>query len=120
MTKSSFTERMRELIDASGKLHREIAVEVGYPRPNVISMIRTGCFKVPLEKVTPLARALGADPAFMLRLYLEEHEPERLEAIQGALGEILSANERELLAAIRRASNGRDPPASVVLPALLA
>lgn len=114
MTKGCFTERVSELIRASGKLQREIAQELGYSHANLVSMINRQRVKVPREKVPALARALGADPALMVRLYMEEHELEQLEAIRSALGEILSEDERRVLKIFRRVAGGRDLPADAL------
>lgn len=69
------------LIDASPKTLRQIADEVGFPKPNVISMIRTGDTKVPVARAASLAIALGADPRDMLVRVLREQQPETWDAI---------------------------------------
>ena len=59
---------LTKAIDLSGLTHREVAGAVGYPKPNIISMMQFGQTKVPLEKVPVLARALGVDPAQLTRI----------------------------------------------------
>src|SRR6202051_1152482 len=57
------------------KTQREIAQEAGYETPNIISMIKRGESRVPLEKIPLLAKALGVDPAHMFRLAMEQYWP---------------------------------------------
>ncbi len=94
---------------ASRKTLREIAEEIGYSRPNILSNMRTGVTKLPLTKVMPMAKALGVDPMHLLRLALEEYAPETLEAIETIAGSVVTENEREMLTLIRRASEDVDP-----------
>ena len=42
-------------VAASGKSEEQIAKEVGYAKPNVITMIREGTAKLPVNKVNALA-----------------------------------------------------------------
>src|SRR5271168_2244911 len=55
------------------KTQREIAQEVGYETPNIISMFKRGESKLPLNKIPLLSKALGVDPAHMFRLALEQY-----------------------------------------------
>ena len=52
----------------------EIAEEAGLVNPNMITMIKSGSTKLPLDRVPALAKALEGDPALMLRLALEQGE----------------------------------------------
>ena len=49
-----------------------IAAEAGFVNPNIVSMLKSGSSKLPLDRVPSLARALGCDPAYLLRLTLEQ------------------------------------------------
>ena len=49
------------------KTQREIAAEIDYDKPNMISMFKRGEARVPLDKIPLLAKALGVDPAHMFR-----------------------------------------------------
>ncbi|MGR3271504.1 hypothetical protein [Thalassococcus profundi] len=42
MTDSPTARLIAEAIDASGKTQREIANEIGFERPNVVSMLKSG------------------------------------------------------------------------------
>jgi hypothetical protein len=58
------------------KSQREIAAEVGYDRPNIISMIKNGVTALPLDRVPAFAKALDVDPRHLFRLALEQNHPE--------------------------------------------
>jgi hypothetical protein len=92
-----------------GKTQRQIAIEVGYHRPNMISMMRHGEVKVPIDKVPALARALNMDPAFLMRLTLQQYWPKSAEAIAHVFGSILTRNEVKMLEVIRSATSNSDP-----------
>lgn len=107
---ATVAEYISRQIDACGKSQAQIAREVGYERPNLISMIKSGQAKLPVQKVPAFARALGVDPAFLFRLVVSEYMPAMLEVI----GEIEGAtpvtrNERGILEAIRKLSKNADP-----------
>ena len=59
------------------KTQREIAAEIDYDKPNMISMFKRGEARVPLDKIPLLAKALGVDPAQMFRVALEQYWPDR-------------------------------------------
>jgi transcriptional regulator with XRE-family HTH domain len=86
-----------KLLEDSGKTQREIAIEMGFPKPNVLSMIKLGQTKLPLDKAAALAIACGADPVFLIRLALSEYHPNVWHTLVSALGEPLTKNERSLL-----------------------
>jgi plasmid maintenance system antidote protein VapI len=82
MPKSTIAEHIDKLIVRSSKTQREIALEIGYERPNIITMFKQGRTKVPIEVVPRLAKALDEDPAFLLRMALREYMPEVLKVIE--------------------------------------
>ena len=65
-----------------GKSAVDIAQEAGYGKPNIISMLRTGVTKLPLDRVPAMAKALNADPVTLMRLCMEEYMPEVYEILQ--------------------------------------
>ena len=73
---NTVTEFLKEHIEACGKTHREIAAEVGLDSINMVSMMKTGDTKVPVERARMLARAVGADEAEMLVIVLQTYYPE--------------------------------------------
>jgi transcriptional regulator with XRE-family HTH domain len=93
------------------KTQREIAAEIGYDKPNLISMFKRGETKVPLEKIPALAKALGADPGHLFRLALAQYWPGAEAVIERIFGCIATRNEeRILLRKWRAATDGLDPP----------
>jgi transcriptional regulator with XRE-family HTH domain len=54
----------------------DIALEMGYSRPNYFLMILNGDTKLPLDKVQALAKALQVDVKLLFRLALEAQSPE--------------------------------------------
>ena len=70
-------------------------------------MIKQGQTKLPVNKVGPLAKALGIDPVHLLRLTLQEYMPETWDAIQDVVGQsLVSAGEKKLLDELRAALGG--------------
>lgn len=107
--KPTVAEYLSAQIALCEKSQRDIATEIGYENPNVVSMLKTGQTKVPMNKVGPLAKALGLDPVFVLRLTMQEYLPETWEAIESAVkGTLLTANELELIRMYREISDNTD------------
>src|ERR1035441_9580889 len=70
------------------KTQREIAAEIGYAKPNIVSMFKRGECKVPLEKIPALAKALGVDPAHLFRLGFEVDWPNLAGVIEEGVGRL--------------------------------
>ena len=68
----------------------ELADELGTMKPSMITMMRCGQVKLPLEQIPTIARALNVDPAFMLRKALAEYMPEVFEVMIETFGKPLS------------------------------
>src|ERR1700674_5610566 len=101
-------------IDAlkGAKTQREIASEIGYDRPNMISMFKRGESKVPFEKIPALAKALKVDPAHLFRLALEQSWPgmhDTIDQIFGSLSAASSNEEEIILTKWRAATANKDP-----------
>jgi transcriptional regulator with XRE-family HTH domain len=106
-----FAVYLARLIELSPKSQRQIATEIGYPKANIITMFKQGTTRVPYEKIPALARALGVDPAEMLRRAVREYAPETLDAIEEATGNVLTANERKVVRILRESCEGGVVPA---------
>lgn len=110
MKKPTVAELLTRKIGESGKTQKEIAIEIGYENPNIITMFKTGDTKLPLPVVGPMARALAIDPVYLLKLVMSEYMPETYLAVEHALGAtILTDNERELLDEFRRHTAETNP-----------
>ncbi|SFQ68761.1 Transcriptional regulator, contains XRE-family HTH domain [Roseivivax halotolerans] len=84
MTHSPTARLIADALDASGKTQREVAEEVGFPRQNVISMLRSGEMRLPIERAPALAHALGIDEKTLIRTAMTEYMPETWNALTGA------------------------------------
>lgn len=105
---SRFLALMNALLDLSDKSNKGIASAMGYEKPNLISMFRSGTLKVPLAKIPALAKALHTDPAHMLKLALEDYAPEVAEALDEHAG-LATKAERKVMAQFRQANKGKNP-----------
>lgn len=95
-----------ERIDYCEKRQNQIAREVGFDKPNMISMIRSGATKLPISKVPAMARAIAVDPMELLVRCLKEYQPENWAAIEPLLELGLSPDERRLVQALRVSVGG--------------
>lgn len=106
--KLTVAEYITQQIALSEKSQKQIADEVGYDKPNVVTMIKQGKTKLPINKVGPFARSLNVDPAYLLRLVMSEYMPDTWSAIESLIGESLIAKEEiALLNVIRSVTNGQ-------------
>ncbi len=80
------------------KTQREIAAEIGYDKPQVLSMYKRGEAKVPLERLPAIARALNIDLALLFRSGLEQWWAGEQEALNQMFFErVVTKKEREQL-----------------------
>jgi transcriptional regulator with XRE-family HTH domain len=92
------------------KTQSEIAAQAGFINPNMITMIKQGSSKAALDRIPALARALECDPAYLMRLALEQAVGQTAAAaVTEIFGTPVTANERGWVEAIREASGNSDP-----------
>lgn len=85
-------------INNSQKTQRQIALEIGYTKPNIITMFKQGATKLPLDKIGSLAKALEIAPDDLFFKVMSEYMPETFEALSPFLcGQMLSKDELEML-----------------------
>lgn len=101
-------EYLAKAIELSNKSQREIAQAAGYAKPNVLSMMKLGQTKIPIDKVPALARACGVDPSAFMRIVLREYLPETWAVINETVGEPLTRNERRLVETYREVAPDGD------------
>lgn len=88
----------------------EIAAAAGFVHPNMVSMIKSGASKLPLDRVPSMAVALECDPAYLMRLALEQSIGKTATAaVLEAFGTPVTQNELGWLEEIREASDNTDP-----------
>ena len=98
-------------VSTTSMTQREIATAVGFKNQNMITMIKQGTAKLPLDRVPQMAKVLEVDPAFLFRLALEQfYEPSAVKMLNAVLDAPLSKNERAILNHIRE--RGNDPELS--------
>lgn len=89
--------------------NEELAEKLGYSRPNIISMWRTGRTRIPLDRLTPLSKILKVDISFLLPLWVEQYGGgEVYAAVMKALNNTVSADEAKLVKAAREVTKGRE------------
>ena len=92
------------------KTQAEIAEEAGFINPNMVTMIKQGATKLPIDRVPALAKALDSDPALLLRLALEQSEGSTAAAaIYEIIRQPITAHEMTWISEIREASGDTDP-----------
>lgn len=92
------------------KSQAEIASEAGFVNANMLSILKTGRTKIPLDRIPALAKALECDPAILMRLALDQAVgATAAKAINEIFGTPISENERGWLAELREASENTDP-----------
>ena len=102
------TDRVRDL--SHRKTQAEIAAEAGFVNANFMSLLKSGKNKVPLDRVPSLARALEVDPAYLMRMALDQAVgATAAKAIIDIFGTPATANEIGWLNEIRDASDNTDP-----------
>jgi transcriptional regulator with XRE-family HTH domain len=91
---------------------KEIARMVGISAV-MLSNVRHGRNKLPIEYVAKLASAFDIDPRHLLLLVLDEAlRPEARNVITSLLGRLVTDNEMAIVEVVRVASEGMDPVVS--------
>ncbi|WP_172122499.1 XRE family transcriptional regulator [Devosia sp. 919] len=92
------------------KSQAEIASQAGFTNVNMMSLIKSGSTRLPLDRVPALALALDVDPARLLQLALEQWAGSAAaRAFESIFETIVTRNEVGWLAEIRKASGNSDP-----------
>lgn len=92
---------VRERIQVTGKAQQDIAREVGFEKPNMITHIKQGRTKLPLAKICLMAVALESDPLALMKLCLSTYYPDNWEALEPMFETALTADELVMLKAWR-------------------
>lgn len=103
-----FSDFLANQIEVSGVPQKEIAAQLEYDKPNIITMFKQGATKVPISKIEPLAKCLGVDPIRMLKMAMKEYMPETLSAIESIMGIMLNKNEQEIIVNLRGIIGNKD------------
>ena len=107
-TAKLIADRVRDL--SHRKTQAEIASEAGFANANMLTFLKHGRNKVPLDRVPSLAKALEVDPAYLMRLALDQAVgATAAKAISEIFGTPATENERGWLDELRDASDNTDP-----------
>jgi hypothetical protein len=91
----------------SGKTQRQITTEIGYENPNVLTLIKQGKTKLPINKVQAVAKSLGLDQTNLLRIVMSEYMPEAWDVISSVIGSgLVSAEQQALLKLVSDETGG--------------
>lgn len=101
----------KRILQLRPKTQAQIATEAGFVSVNMLSIIKAGSTRLPLDRVPALAKALECDPAYLLLLTLEQMMGStEARALLEIMTTLVTKNEMEWVAAIREASDLSDPP----------
>lgn len=75
----------------------------------MLSMIKHGKSRLPLERVPALAEALEIDPALLFRLALSENWPGYERTVVQIFGGVLNEEERMMIEYLRHITGGNVP-----------
>lgn len=95
---ASFVERR---VNQSPYSQKEIAEMCGFNTPNIITMLKQGSTKVPVEKIPALAKALDVDQVEFFTLVMKNYRPKEYEVIVKILGDPISEAERNIVKLLR-------------------
>lgn len=107
-------EMLFDAIEQRGESFATVSKEYGLGSPGVLVQCWNGRLVIPVSFLPGIARLLNVDPAWLLRIYLEDHLPDTMKMIeQCGLSMMVTEKERELLLAYRRATGGQDLPMTI-------
>ena len=88
-TLSPYDTAVATAIRGCGKTQIQLAKELGYDKPNIISMFKLGNTHFPPDRISMLAHATGCDALELYRLWFQCHKPG---VWDGLIATLLSAN----------------------------
>lgn len=100
-TTSQVARFIARRIETTDKLQKDIALQCGFEKPNMIAMVKQGRTRLPLGKVGQMAKALETDPVQLLKMCMEEYLPETWEEIAPLMESALTREELHLLTVLR-------------------
>lgn len=105
--KITVAQYLTQVMDASEKSQTGIAQAMGFQSSNVLTLIKKGRTKLPVNRVPDLARHLEIDPYHLLRLAMMEYSPQIWAVIEAVMkGDYIDEKERQILDIIRKESEG--------------
>lgn len=111
---------LTQQVQQCGKTQREIAAAAGFDNPNIITLLKQGKTKLPFARVVPLAQALGIEPQHLFALVMADYYPDTWDAIKDRLDTPATADEIEIVEAIREVGGNLQLRTTAERDALLA
>jgi transcriptional regulator with XRE-family HTH domain len=100
-TTSQVARFIQRRIEETGQTQKDIAFKVGFEKPNIITMIKQGKTRLPLDKIGLMANALETDPAQLFHMCMEEYQPATWKVIAPFMEGALTKDELRLLNSLR-------------------
>jgi hypothetical protein len=97
-----------KMCNETDKSQQQIAEESGFPKSNIITMLKSGRTKFPIRRIRDFSRATEGDASLLLDTYLEEYMPEVRDVILAVKGRSMSVSERDIIVALREAKKDHD------------
>lgn len=101
---SPTAEYLEEAIENSGRTQREIAEFAGFRSANIISMMKQGRTRVPIERIPALARACRTDPRVFIEIAMREYHPEMWSVLEDAVLRLVTPEEEKIMALVELAN----------------
>jgi len=100
--RDAFVTYFEKVINESPKTQVDIARAIGFENPNMITMIKRGHTRLPLDKVKLLADVLDIDPPELYRRWFDAYTPDMLPVIELYMGPLISSNEAGWIRNLRK------------------
>ncbi|WP_431064792.1 XRE family transcriptional regulator [Methylotuvimicrobium sp.] len=92
---------LEKVINQSTYSQKEIADMAGFNSPNIITMLKQGLTKVPVERIPALARVLDIDRVEFFELVMKSYRPKEYAVIVEIFGDPISDAERRIIRLLR-------------------
>ena len=100
--RTRFAALLEAAIDSSSVTQADVAQVLGDTNPHLMGLILDGTIRLPLNKVAPLARLLGLDPAELSREWCAAFAPDLLPLIEELTTPALTSTEESWVEGLRR------------------
>jgi hypothetical protein len=94
---SNVAKMVTRICNQSDKSQAEISQEMGFWKPNVITMIKQGRINMPIGRIPAFCKATDSDANALLSAVLEQNHPEIVDVLAEVRGISLSKDELEFL-----------------------
>lgn len=105
-TSSQVARFIEKRIEETGQLQKDIAKKVGFEKPNIITMIKQGKTRLPIDKICLMAKALETDPILLFQMCIQEYQPDNWKVIAPFMEAAMTKDELRLLKSLRASVGG--------------